>query len=127
MSNQGSAGGNGAQGSSKTRLIQQQVDEVVGIMQENIDKVMEKQERLETLNDKAENLNQNAMQFKRGANKVRKAMWWKDFKLKIIIGVVILVIILCIVLPIALKSDEKASTSSAEPASSALPVAETPK
>ncbi|KAI9295572.1 hypothetical protein K502DRAFT_279082, partial [Neoconidiobolus thromboides FSU 785] len=68
-------------GSSKTKLIQQQVDEVVGIMQDNIDKVMEKQERLETLNDKAENLNQNAQQFKRGANKVRKRMWWKDLKL----------------------------------------------
>jgi vesicle-associated membrane protein 4 len=43
-------------GSSKTQHIQQQVDEVVGIMQENIDKVMERQEGLEALNDKAGNL-----------------------------------------------------------------------
>ncbi|KAJ9086070.1 Vesicle membrane receptor protein (v-SNARE), variant 2 [Entomophthora muscae] len=51
-------------------------------MQDNVEKVMEKQERLETLNDKADALNDNSMQFKRGANKVRKAMWWKDLKLK---------------------------------------------
>lgn len=50
-SNQNAAGGK--QGANKTQKINQQVEEVVGIMQENIDKVMEKQERLETLNDKA--------------------------------------------------------------------------
>lgn len=37
------------------------------------------------------------MEFKRGANKVRKAMWWKDLKLKIIIGSVILLILLVII------------------------------
>ncbi|KAI9298447.1 synaptobrevin, partial [Neoconidiobolus thromboides FSU 785] len=85
---------------SKTESIQQQVNEVVGIMQDNIDKVMEKQEHLENLNDKAENLNENAMHFKHGANKVRKAMWWKDFKIKIIIGIIVVIILLIVILSI---------------------------
>lgn len=95
--------------------MQQQVDEVVGIMQENIDKVMQRGERLDDLRGKtgilakrflpssallwsnmpffAEDLQATAGHFKRGANQVRKRMWWKDLKWKIIIAVTILVIL----------------------------------
>jgi vesicle-associated membrane protein 4 len=41
-----SAGGN------KTHQVQQQVDEVVGIMQDNIHKVMQRGEQLDTLQNK---------------------------------------------------------------------------
>ncbi|CAO3699149.1 unnamed protein product [Rhizopus stolonifer] len=37
---------------AKTTRVQQQVDEVVGIMQENIDKVMQRGERLDDLRGK---------------------------------------------------------------------------
>lgn len=37
---------------NKTARVQQQVDEVVGIMQENIDKVMQRGERLDDLRGK---------------------------------------------------------------------------
>lgn len=44
--------GEGAAGNNKTTRVQQQVDEVVGIMQENIDKVMQRGERLDDLRGK---------------------------------------------------------------------------
>ncbi|GAN08322.1 synaptobrevin [Mucor ambiguus] len=81
------------QESAKTARVQQQVDEVVGIMQENIDKVMQRGERLVDLQGKTEDLQATAGHFKRGANQVRKRMWWKDLKWKIIIAVTILVIL----------------------------------
>jgi vesicle-associated membrane protein 4 len=37
---------------SKAKHVQQQVNEVVGIMQENIDKVMERGERVEDIHNK---------------------------------------------------------------------------
>jgi vesicle-associated membrane protein 4 len=37
------------------------------------------------------------MHFKRGANQVRKRMWYKDMKFKIIIGLVVLAILLAII------------------------------
>ena len=40
-----------------------------------------------------EDLHATSSQFRRGANQVRKRMWWKDLKWKIIIGVTILVIL----------------------------------
>lgn len=42
----------GAGGNNKTARVQQQVDEVVGIMQENIDKAMQRGERLDDLRGK---------------------------------------------------------------------------
>ncbi|KAG1322760.1 hypothetical protein G6F62_010061 [Rhizopus arrhizus] len=78
---------------SKTTQVQRQVDEVVGIMQENIDKVMQRGERLDDLRGKTEDLQATAGHFRRGANQVRKRMWWKDLKWKIIIAVTILVIL----------------------------------
>jgi len=43
-----------------------------------------------------EDLQQQSSNFKRGANRVRKQMWWKDMKLKIILGVIVGLIILFI-------------------------------
>lgn len=47
-----SSNNNGGQSNQKTARVQQQVDEVVGIMQENIDKVMQRGERLDDLRGK---------------------------------------------------------------------------
>ena len=44
-----------------------------------------------------DNLQQGALQFRRGANNLRKQMWWKNMKLNLIIGLVILIIIIIII------------------------------
>jgi vesicle-associated membrane protein 4 len=49
-------------------------------MRENINKVAERGERLDSLQDKTDNLAISAQTFKRGANRVRRNMWWKDMK-----------------------------------------------
>ncbi|KAI7895691.1 synaptobrevin-domain-containing protein [Mucor mucedo] len=81
------------EGTNKTDQVQKQVDEVVGIMQENIDKIMQRGERIGDLEDKSRNMHDAAAVFHGGANKVRKRMWWKNFRWKIIIAVTILVIL----------------------------------
>ena len=55
----------------------QQIDDTVGIMRDNINKVSQRGERLDTLQDKTDNLAVSAQGFRRGANRVRKQMWWK--------------------------------------------------
>lgn len=44
-----------------------------------------------------EDLQSTATHFRRGANQVRKRMWWKDLKWKIIIAVTIIVILAIII------------------------------
>jgi vesicle-associated membrane protein 4 len=65
---------NSSPANNKTAEVQSQVNEVVGIMQQNIDKVMERGERLDTLQNKTEDLNQSAGNFRRGASQVRRQM-----------------------------------------------------
>ncbi|GAA6018056.1 hypothetical protein JCM10207_006064 [Rhodosporidiobolus poonsookiae] len=88
---------------TKTAAIQQQIDDTVGIMRENITKVAERGERLDALQDKTDNLAQSAQGFRRGANRVRKKMWWKDMKMRILIAVGIAVLVIIIVVPIVVK------------------------
>ncbi|KAJ3223416.1 SNAP receptor, synaptobrevin, partial [Clydaea vesicula] len=63
---------------NRTAQVQNQVDEVVGIMQDNISKVMQRGEQLDTLQNKTDDLQNSSQQFKKGASRVRKQMWWKN-------------------------------------------------
>jgi vesicle-associated membrane protein 4 len=76
----------------------QQIDDTVGVMRENINKVSQRGERLDSLQDKTDNLAVSAQGFRRGANRVRKQMWWKDMKMRmcIIVGLIILIVIIVV-------------------------------
>ncbi|CAI4054279.1 hypothetical protein N7582_000034 [Saccharomyces uvarum] len=89
------------QSKSKTAELQAEIDDTVGIMRDNINKVAERGERLTSIEDKADNLAVSAQGFKRGANKVRKAMWYKDLKMKMCLALVIIILLVVIVVPIA--------------------------
>ena len=67
-------------------------------MRENINKVSQRGERLDSLQDKTDNLAVSAQGFRRGANRVRKQMWWKDMKMRmcLIVGIIILLIIIIV-------------------------------
>lgn len=77
----------------------QQIDDTVGVMRENINKVSQRGERLDSLQDKTDNLAVSAQGFRRGANRVRKQMWWKDVKMRIWIIVGIIILLLIIIIP----------------------------
>lgn len=67
-------------------------------MRDNINKVSQRGERLDALQDKTDNLAVSAQGFRRGANRVRKKMWWKDMKMRmcLIIGIIILLVIIIV-------------------------------
>lgn len=46
-------------------------------MRDNINKVAERGDNLENLQGKTDGLAESAQSFRRGANQVRKKMWWK--------------------------------------------------
>ncbi|KAI9750955.1 MAG: long-chain fatty acid-CoA ligase [Chaenotheca gracillima] len=73
-SGQGGAAGSTPQngGNQRTAALQAQIDDTVGVMRENINKVSQRGERLDSLQDKTDNLAVSAQGFRRGANRVRK-------------------------------------------------------
>ncbi|ERS99973.1 hypothetical protein HMPREF1624_03342 [Sporothrix schenckii ATCC 58251] len=89
----------GAGGGSRTQALQAQIDDTVGVMRDNINKVSQRGERLDALQDKTDNLAVSAQGFRRGANRVRKQMWWKDMKMRMCLIAGIIILILVIVVP----------------------------
>lgn len=87
-------------GNQRTAALQAQIDDTVGVMRENINKVSQRGERLDSLQDKTDNLAVSAQGFRRGANRVRKQMWWKDMKMRVCLVVVIIILIIVIVVPV---------------------------
>ena len=57
--------------------VQVEVSEVKGIMVENIEKVLERGEKLDLLVDKTELLQEGAFNFRREAKRLRQSLWWK--------------------------------------------------
>lgn len=95
----GGAGGGAQQGGNqRTAALQAQIDDTVGVMRENINKVSQRGERLDSLQDKTDNLAVSAQGFRRGANRVRKQMWWKDMKMRmcLIAGIIILLVVIIV-------------------------------
>jgi vesicle-associated membrane protein 2 len=72
---------------------QAQVDEVVGIMKTNVEKVLERDQKLSELDNRADALQQGASQFEQQAHKMKRKYWWKNMKMMILLAVVGLVLI----------------------------------
>ncbi|XP_072367650.1 vesicle-associated membrane protein 4 isoform X1 [Scyliorhinus torazame] len=92
------------QKNDKIKHVQNQVDEVIDVMQENITRVIERGERLDELQDKSESLSDNATVFSNRAKQLRRQMWWKECKMKVIISVVVVIVLLVIIIPVILKN-----------------------
>jgi len=55
--------------------------QVRSVMIDNIDKVLERGDRLELLVDKTANMQGNTVRFKRQARRFRNTTWWRNVKL----------------------------------------------
>lgn len=84
----------------KITAVNLQVDEVKMVMEGNINRILDNAESLNTVEDKAENLRNNAMQFQRQSDDLRRILWWRNFKMKLIVALLVGCIVGYIVIPI---------------------------
>ncbi|KAJ6393096.1 hypothetical protein OIU77_022553 [Salix suchowensis] len=85
---------------SKLAKVKAQVSEVKGVMMENIEKVLDRGEKIELLVDKTENLRSQAQDFRQQGTKMRRKMWLQNMKIKLIVLGIIIALILIIILSI---------------------------
>ncbi|NXX75588.1 SYB protein, partial [Urocolius indicus] len=64
---------------------QAQVQEVVDIMCVNVDKVLERDQKLSELDDRADALQAGASQFESSAAKLKRKYWWKNCKVSLLV------------------------------------------
>jgi len=83
---------------TKVAAVQKKVDEVKNIMVDNIERVLERGEKIELLVDKTDNLRFQADKFHKTGRQLRSKMWWQNMKMKILVVLVILILIFVIFL-----------------------------
>uniref|UniRef100_A0A8C5MHU5 V-SNARE coiled-coil homology domain-containing protein n=1 Tax=Leptobrachium leishanense TaxID=445787 RepID=A0A8C5MHU5_9ANUR len=89
--------------SSNRKLLQTQaqVNEVVEIMRVNVDKVLDRDQKLSELDNRADALKAGASQFETSAAKLKRKYWWENCKMIIMMGMlgafmlIILIIYFC--------------------------------
>jgi vesicle-associated membrane protein 7 len=79
------------------RNVQREMDGVREIMTENIERVLERGERIDLLVDKTDRLGGSARDFRVRSRGLRRQMWWKNVKLMVMLGVVAVFLIYLLV------------------------------
>ncbi|XP_067630971.1 synaptobrevin isoform X2 [Eurosta solidaginis] len=105
---------NNNQAQKRLQQTQAKVDEVVGIMRVNVEKVLERDQKLSELGERADALEAGASQFEQQAGKLKRKQWWANMKMMIImgvIGVILLIIIIVSFLPSSSSHNEVQNAS----------------
>ncbi len=92
-------------------LTQTKVSKVKDVMNENINKILENQIKIESIDIKSEELMQSAGIFAKTSKELKNKIWWKNFRIKLYIGLTV-VTILGLIIGIAV------GTSNSKPSSS---------
>jgi vesicle-associated membrane protein 7 len=90
-------GGDLAEGGDAFASVQAELDSVRGIMTENIERVLERGERIDLLVDKTDRLGGSATDFRVRSRGLRRKMWWKNVRLMVLLAVVIVFLIYLLV------------------------------
>lgn len=84
--------------SKRLQQAQAQVGEVVDIMRVNVEKVLERDQKISELDRRADDLQEGASQFQQHAVKLKRKYWWENIKMWIIIGVILLAVVIIVVI-----------------------------
>eukprot|EP01069_Polyplicarium_translucidae_P005553 Polyplicarium_translucidae@DN2808_c0_g2_i1.p2 len=84
----------------KTAEVAGKVDQVKGVMQDNISKVLATHANISELEQKTENLSQNAEQFHRTSHDLKRIMWMRKMKMTVVLVLVAAAVVAYIVLMI---------------------------
>ena len=77
--------------------VQNEIDNVRGIMTENIERVLERGERIDLLVDKTDRLGGSARDFRVRSRGLRRKMWWKNVKLMVLLIMVVIFLVYLLV------------------------------
>ena len=74
--------------------VKSQIEDVKGVMVQNIEKVLERGEKIELLVDKTDQLNQQAFRFESSSRSLRRAMYWRKMRCYAGMGVAALFLVI---------------------------------
>lgn len=99
----GEAQQNQLPGQGKIEELQNDVSQLTSVMQSNINKVLERGDRMDTLNERSELLSNRANEFRINSRTIRRKFWWQNMRFKLLIGFVVLALVVVIIYSITSK------------------------
>ncbi|XP_064077536.1 vesicle-associated membrane protein 4-like isoform X1 [Macrobrachium nipponense] len=87
----------------KMKDVRVQIAEVTDVMRDNVGRLLERGDQLDTLQDRSENLATTSDQFLTSATRLRRNVWWQNTRVKVFIFIIAIIIILLILVPVILK------------------------
>jgi vesicle-associated membrane protein 72 len=88
------------------------IDVVKSVMKENISKILENEAKLEHIEAASEALNEKAQDFRKGSKQLNDMMWWRMWKMRLLIGGLIVAVLLIIIVPTAISAQSSSNSSS---------------
>mmetsp|Transcript_11341 Transcript_11341/g.14739 ORF Transcript_11341/g.14739 Transcript_11341/m.14739 type:complete len:259 (+) Transcript_11341:143-919(+) len=98
----------------KLASIQDKVEVTKTIMSENIHQMLQNTEKLEDIHDKADHLGDQARLFKKQGKELKRAMWWKACKMRLLIAFLVMVILCAIIVPTVIYFQDSSSKGSSQ-------------
>ncbi|XP_043252644.1 synaptobrevin homolog 2-like isoform X2 [Colletes gigas] len=92
-----------SKGDGKMDSVRLQIQEVTDVMRDNVQKVIERGERLEDLQEASDRLNVAGGEFRAAAKRAQQRAWLQNFKTRIIIIAVTVTVVVCIIVSIVVK------------------------
>jgi len=91
----------------KLRSVQLKANEVTDIARENIRMSIAQVDKLQDMEEKAQNLENSSMDFHRGAKKVRRMMCVRSWKMLGLIILLVVILLVIIIVPVATTLSRK--------------------
>lgn len=87
----------------KLSSVQEKIDVVKTTMKDNIQQLLLNEEKLERIEAASIHLNEKSQEFRSGSKALNDKMWWKMWKMRLLIGGLIIAVLLIIIVPTAVS------------------------
>eukprot|EP01063_Lacrimia_lanifica_P026149 TRINITY_DN3475_c0_g5_i1.p2 TRINITY_DN3475_c0_g5~~TRINITY_DN3475_c0_g5_i1.p2 ORF type:complete len:224 (+),score=112.10 TRINITY_DN3475_c0_g5_i1:76-747(+) len=88
-------------------LANKNIEDIQDVMCENIEKVIERGEKVEALETQTRELEHESTAFRKKSNKLKTTMKWRDRRFAMVIGAIVLIIIVIIVIYFTTSGDDE--------------------
>ncbi|XP_076302620.1 vesicle-associated membrane protein 4 isoform X2 [Lasioglossum baleicum] len=82
---------------SKMDSVRLQIQEVTEVMRDNVQKVMERGERLEDLQEASDRLSMTGNEFRAAAKRAQQRAWLQNFRTRLILVAITMTVVVCII------------------------------
>lgn len=87
--------------------MMQRVQHINDNLIDGFDKILERQEKIDLLVNRCQNLSDSSNSFRREAERVRRVVWWKNTRCLLLLGLVVVVVVLIVLMSsCGIKFDE---------------------